>query len=231
MTGSRDGACSEKRQAGLAAVPCPFWTALWRAASRAWSGRPRSSSASSITSSQAFVASRTFSEYFCVRRASSDCTTSRRAFFSPGKSAPCWRKSASVSSRKRRCSPVNAAAEGRVAAAFSRSHSSGLSGMRAKNADTCGNRALCASRNAGESATDIRCVTLAHASFSRSVACSNARNVLPYSASAIGRAAIAARAASASARAAAMAGPTRSEVSCDQRIWKDRSRKGFSISR
>ena len=114
--------------------------------------------------------------------------------------------------------PVNARAAGVAAKVLSRAHSSALSGMRAKKAETCGSIALCASRKAGESATDWRCVTFPQACESSSVACSSARKVVSYVSAARSREAIASIAACARSRAVPMAGAISSGVSRDQRM-------------
>ena len=122
--------------------------------------------------------------------------------------------------------PVSTCAAGEHATALSRLHSSGLSGIFEKSAVTLGSIALCASRRAGESETDCRCVTLPHAKFNSSVAFSNARNVDSYVSWSDARDAIASTAAWARASETSMSGTMHSGVCADQRTAKAGSRKG-----
>lgn len=90
-----------KRHWGCSGEPRFLHRASSFAASCAEGGRPASCSGLSMMSSQALVASRTFSEYFWVRRASSDSIVSRRFLEEGSSSAPFSLKSARTSSRKR----------------------------------------------------------------------------------------------------------------------------------
>ena len=131
ITGNIDGIWSVKRHAGASSVARFFAFAFASAAAFAEAGRPASFASSRITSSQALVESKTFSEYCFVSFESSASIAAMRAFRSGGRSAPDWANSCIVSSTKRRRTGSSPATAPEVPKAFKIFQSSSLSGIDA----------------------------------------------------------------------------------------------------